>query len=237
MISLAKLNSYSLQSPSNPSDGITRCTKDNWVFDAVDCPTSQYVFVPPATEAQGIALDNSIITCISLNSKLYQGSPNDKWTITDVMNRYKQIRGSCLSAYTKITEYANALIQYRDSRINLFKGFIDQLTSLQSSHYNFNVTLNTFRSTLSSFSSTQAITDLNNFVTNKIDGLLISSNCSPIGDHMWFVYNSFCVNSMGSAVQLGICMVVLLCLLIGGLFTACVFAQRAATIKRLHKIH
>lgn len=53
---------------------------------------------------------------------------------------------------------------------------------------------------------------------------------------MVFVYNAFCVNTMGTVVQLGICMMVLLALLIGGMFTACVFAQRAATVKRLGQI-
>lgn len=54
---------------------------------------------------------------------------------------------------------------------------------------------------------------------------------------MRFVYNAFCINAMGAAVQLGICMLVLLCLMIGGIFTACVFAQRSATVKRLSQIH
>lgn len=119
----------------------------------------------------------------------------------------------------------------------MFQGLIDQLTDLQSSHSTFNATLDAFRSNLTSFSSTQAIRDLSNFVTNKIDGLLVSSDCSPIAARMRFVYNTFCVNTMGYAVQLGICMIVLLCLMIGGIFTGCVFAQRAATIKRLHKVH
>lgn len=41
---------------------------------------------------------------------------------------------------------------------------------------------------------------------------------------------------MGYAVQAGICMLVLMALMIGGLFTGCVFAQRVATVSRLHKI-
>ena len=54
---------------------------------------------------------------------------------------------------------------------------------------------------------------------------------------MRFFYNSFCINFMGQVVQLGICVIVLMCLMIGGLFTACIFAQRVATVKRLHTIH
>ena len=42
---------------------------------------------------------------------------------------------------------------------------------------------------------------------------------------------------MGMAVQLGFCTIVLLFLLIGGLFTGCVHAQRISTMKRLHAIH
>ena len=114
---------------------------------------------------------------------------------------------------------------------------MDQLSNLNNSHISFNAQLSGFRSNLTSFSSTQTIVDLNNFVTNQIDGLLVSSNCSPIGDRLKFIYNAFCVNAMGSTVQLGICMKVLLCIMIGGIFTSCVFAQRTATIKRLHQIH
>ena len=38
-------------------------------------------------------------------------------------------------------------------------------------------------------------------------------------------------------VQLGLCMIVLLCLMVGGVFTGCIFAQRIATVKRLHTVH
>ena len=174
-------------------------------------------------------------TCISLQQKYSISSPSI-WTLSDIQKRYKQFRGTCPVAYDKINEYGNAIINYRDSRTNLFQGMIDQLTNLQNLHYAFNITLDDFRSSLSLFSSTQTIVDLNNLVTNKIDGLLVSSNCSPIGDRMKFIYNAFCVNTIGNVVQLGICMLVLLCLMIGGIFTACVFAQRTATIKRLGQI-
>lgn len=53
---------------------------------------------------------------------------------------------------------------------------------------------------------------------------------------MRFVYNAFCLNAMGTVVQLGICMVVLMGLLVGGMFTGCVFAQRVATVKRLGRV-
>ena len=54
---------------------------------------------------------------------------------------------------------------------------------------------------------------------------------------MRYLHNSFCVNAIGMSVQIGICMLVLMALMIGGLFTGCVFAQRVATVKRLHRIH
>ena len=42
---------------------------------------------------------------------------------------------------------------------------------------------------------------------------------------------------MGQVVQLGIITIVLLCIMIGGLFTSCVYAQRIATVKRLFSVH
>ena len=54
---------------------------------------------------------------------------------------------------------------------------------------------------------------------------------------MKFLYNTLCLNFMGLVAQLGFCCILLLCLMVGGLFTGCIFAQRVATVKRLHTIH
>ena len=43
--------------------------------------------------------------------------------------------------------------------------------------------------------------------------------------------------AMGYVVQAGFCMIVLMALMIGGLLTGCVFAQRVSTVSRLNKVH
>lgn len=144
---------------------------------------------------------------------------------------------TCLSSYEKIVEAARSITNYRDSRIKLFQSLIDEIDKEKNLHDTFIIELDNFRSNLGGFVSATAIRNLNNFVTNEIDGLLVSSQCEPIGDRMRFIHNSFCVNAMGSAVKAGLCMIVLMALMIGGLFTGCVFAQRVATVNRLHKIH
>ena len=50
------------------------------------------------------------------------------WTQSDFTKRYVQIREDCSDAYEKIIYYGMTLINYRDSRINLFQGIEDDLT-------------------------------------------------------------------------------------------------------------
>lgn len=176
------------------------------------------------------------VTCYPLNVKPTIGSAGI-WTFTDFTDRYKQIRYDCEDSYDIVMGYAKSILLYRDSRIDLFQSLIDELTSLRADHDGFDLVMTSFRSNLALFESTQSIKDLSNFVTNEIDGLLVSSQCEPIGDYLRFIQNSFCVNAIGHTVDLGICMMLLLALLIGGVFTTCVFAQRTATIKRLFTIH
>lgn len=49
------------------------------------------------------------------------------WSQSDIVYRYLQIRQNCSYAFDKITYYANTLINYRDSRINLFQAIKDRL--------------------------------------------------------------------------------------------------------------
>ena len=62
--------------------------------------------------------------------------------------------------------YSRSILEYRDSRVELFQSLIDQMTDLQTSHNSFDGVMASFRSNLSSFESTQAIKDLSNFVMN-----------------------------------------------------------------------
>jgi hypothetical protein len=52
---------------------------------------------------------------------------SSSWSQSDFMYRYLQIRQTCPDAYAKIIYYGNTLINYRNSRDNLFKGIKAQL--------------------------------------------------------------------------------------------------------------
>ena len=82
------------------------------------------------------------------------------------MKRYVQIKQDCNTAYTGIENYAKSLTEYRDSRENLFQSLSNQLTNLHTTHATFNADLDSFRTSLSQFSSEEVITSLNNLVTN-----------------------------------------------------------------------
>lgn len=65
----------------------------------------------------------------------------------------------------------------------------------------YNSNLTTFSSSLSAFFS--AVSSLNNIVTNQINGLTISANCTIIADSMRFFYNMYCVNFLYRSVKIG----------------------------------
>ena len=103
-------------------------------------------------------------------------------------------------------EYVVALINYRDSRINLYQNLKDQLNTLLTNNRNFNTNLTTFTNNVNGFvTSTQT---LNTLVTNAINGLDASNNCHTIANHLRFVYNSFCVNFIYTAVQFGMLFII-----------------------------
>lgn len=97
--------------------------------------------------------------------------------------------------------YANSLTNYRDSRINLYKSISDQLTSLLSTANTYNTNLTSFTSQVNGFFS--AVSGLNNIVTNQLNGLTISANCSAIASSLRFFHNMYCVNFLGRTVKVG----------------------------------
>jgi hypothetical protein len=138
-------------------------------------------------------------------------------------------------AYSNIIAYGESLINYRDSRLNLFRGIKDDVNAILTLNNNFNSLLNGFRSRVDQFYS--SVSTLNNLVTNEIDGLLVTSDCRIIKDNLMFTYNSFCINFMDRMVGLGISSVLLILLMIGGLITANVFAVRVARMERDKRIN
>jgi len=97
--------------------------------------------------------------------------------------------------------YATALINYRDSRINLYANIQDQLNVLLTANNNFNTNLGTFTTAVNTFvSNTQT---MNTLVTNSINGLDASSNCTTIANHLRLLHQSYCVNFLHSSVQFG----------------------------------
>ena len=74
-------------------------------------------------------------------------------------------------------KYATSLVNYRDSRINLYQNIKDQLNALLTSNNNFNTNLTTFTNNVNTFvTSTQT---LNTLVTNAINGFTGSAGLMP----------------------------------------------------------
>lgn len=216
---LSQLNLYTYQ-----GGGVATGSKDIWVWDITNCtdPT-QIKYVSNASA--GTTLSTSNVTCISFNEKLTNGSTNI-WSFSDFTMRYVQIRQNYIDAYKMIVYYGQTLIAFRDSRINLFQAIQDGLTDLLSQNTNFNTMLGNFKNRVDQFY--QAVSTLNNLITNPLNGLIVSSNCHSLADKMRFTYNVFCVNFMAQIVKLVLCSLSLLGLLFGGILAGSRFGMMYA---------
>lgn len=179
------------------------CTNDYWVFDATNCtyaPTeARYV----ESTTSGVTFASTGTLCISFNQK-FQSSSSSIWTVSDIALRYlsrRQCSGNTQS-YQSILKYAQSLINYRDSRINLYTNLKDQLNSLLTSNTNFNSKIVTFTNKVVTFADTST-SQLNILVTNAVNGLDASSNCTTIANHLRLVNNIFCKQFIYSVVQFG----------------------------------
>ena len=78
-----------------------------------------------------------------------------------------------------------------------------------------------------------SVATLNNLVTNQINGLTISANCTAIANSFRFFYNMYCVNYMNRSVKIGmlfyilvISCIALLIIIIGAVVTGAIFGVR-----------
>lgn len=220
--SLKSLNDYTFRAVNGQN-----CSQDYWVFDNANCISAYNRYSPGTTTVNGITLTTTPL-CISFNEAIAQG--RDKWSQTDFGSRYVGIAQTCSASYPIIVNYGNALIRFRDSRIKLFQAILDDLTSLQTLNSNFNTNLQTFKGKVSSF--TTSVTTLQNLVNSKLAGIQVSTNCTVLASELRFVYNSFCVNFMAQAVNMGTCLALLSVLIVGAIITEYVFALRYSKIEK-----
>jgi hypothetical protein len=76
------------------------------------------------------------------------------------------------------------------------------------------------------------VTTLQNLVNSKLAGIQVSTNCTVLASELRFVYNSFCVNFMAQAVNMGTCLALLSVLIVGAIITEYVFALRYSKIEK-----
>lgn len=107
------------------------------------------------------------------------------------------------------------MINYRDSRINLFTAIYDDLNSLLANNTNFNVQLSSFNSRVIQFYG--VVSTLNNLITNSMSGLAVTSNCNSLADKMRLVYNVYCINFQAQIIRIAVCSMVMLCLMFMGI--------------------
>jgi hypothetical protein len=182
---------------------IPTCTFDYWVFDSTNCTglANETKYVSNSTTS-GTTFASSGFYCISLNEK-FSSNSSAKWTQSDIANRYiqqRQCQGTT-QAYDAIRAYADSLVNYRDSRINLYQNLQDQLTALHAKNTALNTRINAFTASVQSFVT--ATTTLNTLVTNQVNGVDHSSNCTAVANSLRLFYNVFCVGFIYKSVQFG----------------------------------
>lgn len=97
--------------------------------------------------------------------------------------------------------YADSILNYRDSRINLYQNLQDQLSALLSKNNDFNNKLNSFTTSIRAFLT--ATNSLNTLVTNQVNGVDYASNCTAVANSLRLFYNIFCVSFIYKSVQFG----------------------------------
>ena len=207
-VSLDHMNLLTLKYNSTGTKNV--CANDLWVFDNTNCSksASESQYTPSADTTNGLAFPSSGSLCISFNTRISTGAPSI-WTASDMSQRYishrscdSTVAGNSTQAYNDIVKYAQALTNYRDSRINLYKSLYDQLNSILAVNAAYNTNMTNFVANVNTFFST--VSPLNNLVTNQINGLSVSSNCRVISDSFKFFYNMYCVNYVNRSVKIGI---------------------------------
>lgn len=170
--------------------------------------------------------------CISFNEG-YARDVNGSfqpWTQEDFARRYVKIRQSCNIAYNNIIKFGNVLIDYRNSRINVFQGIEDSLNELLQQNSNFNEMLLNFNSRVTQFSDSTKI--IKNLILSQTKGIRFASNCSVLGEKIRHTNIVFCQNFMSQVVRAGIFSIFLTILLLFGIWTGSLFAVRYAEIEK-----
>jgi hypothetical protein len=144
------------------------------------------------------------------------------------MQRYVSIRQNCSAAYENIISYGDALISFRDSRINVFQGIEDALNIILAQNNDFNSLLINFQSRVTQFSA--STTAIKNYLISQSNGILATSNCSVIGETMQNTYTIFCSNFMSHIVKLGLFSIILSVFLVFGIWVSSLFSVRYADI-------
>ena len=226
---IEQLNLY-----SNEGGGVPTCSKDKWVFDSENCTDSNEITYEASTEANGVALSDTQVTCISFNEKFSSAMPSS-FTQRDFTRRYVQIREDCPDAYEKIIYYGYSLINFRDSRVDLYQAIKDDLQEIYDSNTDFNDVMDSFRGRVDQFY--ESVATLNNIVANELDGLLVTSDCSTIGESAEVFYNILCVNFMSQIALVAMCVLIMLIAILGGMLVGSIFGVRYANIHMLKRIN
>ena len=77
--------------------------------------------------------------------------------------------------------------------------------------------------------------ELNNVVSNPIDGLLVTSDCGYIVDSLKFTYNAFCVNMMYDVVRIGWCAVAVAVCSVLGMISSYIFSLWFGDVEKNNK--
>lgn len=204
------------------------------MFDSQNCTDpNEITYHADPTLANGQALSTNVVTCISLNEKLTT-SMNDSWSQSDIAYRYLQIRQNCSYAFDRIAYFTNTLINYRNSRVNLFQSIKDKLTELYTLNSNFNNIMASFRLRVNQFQ--EAVGTLYYIISNEQTGLLATSNCRAIGDSSKAVYNIFCVNFMVQIVKVAICTLIMLVTMLAAMCLGVIFGVRYSNVEMLKRV-
>lgn len=95
--------------------------------------------------------------------------------------------------------------------------------------------MTTLRSRVNQFY--ESVATLNNVVSNSLNGLLVTSDCSVLGQSTQATYNIFCVNFMVQIVKIAICTLIMLITMMAAMCVGALFGVRYANVQMLRRVN
>lgn len=212
--------------------------QDEWRFALANCTATRQV--------SGISVDSQYVAdgqpvCLSM------GFDDNRPSLVKISSRYNSLQAeqtpqpvgvdyaACKTVYADINKYAATLVEYRESRIELFRSILSDVSNIQTGYGSLQSNLNNYVTNVNLFRSN--IATLDSLVQDRLSGIVFTTNCSAIKTALFKVNSQMCTSFEGNIFKLAIAFIVLVAAVIGAVISGHVFAVRFSRVDLMEQIY